>query len=92
MEPGITDEQVIQRANIESALLLTSDRDFGELVFRQGKVVQGVILTRLAGLSTQRKAEIILRVIREYEKKLYGNFTVVEPSTIRIRTTKYLRD
>jgi len=40
MEPGISDEEVIQRANQESALLLTADRDFGELVF--GKAVSSM--------------------------------------------------
>lgn len=92
MEPGITDEQVIQRANNEGALLLTSDSDFGEMVFRQGKIVQGIILMRLAGLSFQRKGEILIRAIKEHEDNLYGNFTVISPSAIRIRTAKYLRD
>jgi hypothetical protein len=92
MEPGITDEQVIQRANEEGALLLTSDSDFGEMVFRQGKFVQGIILMRLAGLSFKRKGAILLEVIREHEDNLYGNFTVVSPSAIRIRTAEYLRD
>jgi predicted nuclease of predicted toxin-antitoxin system len=92
MEPGITDEQVIQRANEEGALLLTSDSDFGELVFRQGKFVQGIILMRLVGLSFQRKGKILLETIKEHEDNLYGNFTVISPSAIRIRTAKYLRD
>jgi predicted nuclease of predicted toxin-antitoxin system len=92
MEPGITDEQVIQRANNESALLLTSDRDFGEMVFRQGRNVHGIILTRLAGLSLKGKAEILLKAIKEHEDNLYGNFTVITPNAIRIRTAKYLKD
>ncbi len=34
MEPGILDDEVLDRANQASALLLTNDKDFGELVFR----------------------------------------------------------
>lgn len=65
MEPGITDNEVMRRANKESALLLTTDKDFGEIVFRQGTVIHGVVLVRLAGLSPQRKADIVTKVIQE---------------------------
>ena len=51
MEPGITDEAVLELANREGAVLLTADKDFGELVFRQERMVKGVILIRLAGIS-----------------------------------------
>ena len=50
MEPGVSDDEVIQRANREAALLLTADKDFGELVFRQGRIAHGVVLIRLSGL------------------------------------------
>lgn len=35
MEPGLSDEAVLALANREAALLLTADKDFGELVFRE---------------------------------------------------------
>jgi predicted nuclease of predicted toxin-antitoxin system len=38
MTPGITDDMVLELANQEAALLLTADKDFGELVFRQRRV------------------------------------------------------
>ena len=34
MQPGIPDDEVLNLANNESAILLTSYKDFGELVFR----------------------------------------------------------
>ena len=34
MDPGIADDLVLELANRESAVLLTADKDFGELVFR----------------------------------------------------------
>jgi predicted nuclease of predicted toxin-antitoxin system len=90
MEPGITDEQVIQCANDQNALLLTSDRDFGEIVFRQGRPVKGVILVRVAGLSVERKIKILLESIEKHRDNLHGNFTVVTPDIVRTRTAKYL--
>src|SRR5205823_5708465 len=65
-EPSITDEVVLQRANEAGALLLTADKDFGEMVFRQGSVALGIILIRLAGLSPERKASITAAAIEEH--------------------------
>ena len=46
--PGATDEQVIQAAQTEERILLTFDKDFGELAFRSGlRADCGVILFRL---------------------------------------------
>jgi predicted nuclease of predicted toxin-antitoxin system len=44
MQPGIPDDVVLQRGNEHRALLVTEDKDFGELVYRQGLVHLGVIL------------------------------------------------
>jgi len=85
MEPSISDDEVIQRANQEAALLLTADKDFGELVFRQGRTVYGVVLIRLAGLSLQRKAEVVAIAVQEHADELVQNFTVITPSAVRIR-------
>ncbi|MCC6445971.1 MAG: DUF5615 family PIN-like protein [Armatimonadetes bacterium] len=85
MEPSVSDEQVIQEANRESAMLITSDKDFGELVFRLGHVLAGVILIRLAGLTPQRKADIVSAVIKEHHMELAGNFAVITSGIVRIR-------
>lgn len=85
MEPGISDDKVIQRANQESALLLTADKDFGELVFRQGRIIYGVVLIRLAGLSPRHKAEVVAIAVQEHADELAQNFTVITPGAVRIR-------
>ena len=85
MEPSISDDEVIRRANHETALLLTADKNFGELVFRQGRVVYGVVLIRLSGLSPQHKAKAVAIAIREHADELAQNFTVITPGAVRIR-------
>ncbi|MCA1626567.1 MAG: DUF5615 family PIN-like protein [Acidobacteria bacterium] len=66
MEPGIADDVVLKRANESASLLLTGDKDFGELVFREGRLAAGgVVLIRLAGLSAERKAEIVADAFEE---------------------------
>jgi predicted nuclease of predicted toxin-antitoxin system len=45
---GTTDAQLLRRANDEHRLLLTEDKDFGELVFRLHMTVPGLVLMRIA--------------------------------------------
>jgi predicted nuclease of predicted toxin-antitoxin system len=46
VEKGATDEQVLQRAVDEKRVLITEDRDFGELVYARGRSSAGVMLVR----------------------------------------------
>jgi len=85
LQPGISDEEVLRLANQATALLLTADKDFGEMVFRQGSHVHGVVLVRLAGLSPARKAETVARAVREHMVELPRAFAVVMPGVLRIR-------
>lgn len=85
MASGITDENVLDLVNKETRLLVTADKDFGELVFRQGRALPGVVLIRLAGLSGGRKAEIVASALTAHGQELPGAFTVVTPGAIRIR-------
>ncbi len=87
LSPSVADEEVLQRANTLDAVLLTADKDFGELVFRQGLVHSGVVLLRLAGLANATKAEIVAEVCRDRTADLVGAFSVVAPGQVRIRRT-----
>lgn len=85
MEPGISDDEVIKLANQQRAILLTCDKDFGELIFRQRRIVSGVILLRLAGLSQETKGAAVASVVKEHADKLRQAFTVITPGMVRIR-------
>ena len=76
--PGSTDPEVLEVANQEEALLLTYDKDFGDLVFYRHYHSHGVILLRLPdSLSSLEKADVIVDVIRERREELFQSFTVV---------------
>lgn len=85
MEPGISDDYVLELANRERAILLTADKDFGELVFRMKKLAAGIVLVRLAGLSPAKKAEIVVSIINQHLQELLEAFSVITPTGIRIR-------
>jgi len=85
MDPGIDDDAVLQTANEHGAVLLTADKDFGELVFRLGRLSKGVVLLRLSGLSIENKVSTVSAAISEHEAELTDAFSVVSPGVVRIR-------
>lgn len=85
MSPSITDDEVLAYANRSQSHLLTGDKDFGELMFRLGRLSAGVILVRLSGLSPVLKARVVSEAIREHGPEMSGAFAVISPAMIRIR-------
>lgn len=88
MEPSITDEVVLKRANEHHALLITEDKDFGELVYRQQLVHVGVVLLRLMGLNSLTKAQLVSKVFEEHGDEILDAFTVISPGMLRIRKSR----
>jgi predicted nuclease of predicted toxin-antitoxin system len=85
MERGISDSMVLDLANQEADVLLTADRDFGELVFRQGRLTSGILLARLAGLSPIAKAAATASAVNRHSGELPGAFAVLTARSFRIR-------
>lgn len=85
MDPGISDQVVLEKAQESGVLLVTCDKDFGELVFRQGLYAKGVVLLRLAGLSQSVKAEIVVNVFTQHGSEMEQAFSVISPGMVRIR-------
>ena len=86
LAPSISDDEVLQQANDRLAVLVTIDKDFGELVYRLNRVAAGVILIRLEGLAPATKATIVAQVIHDHETEIFGAFSVISPGMIRIRS------
>jgi len=88
-EPSINDEQVFDRANAKEALLITADKDFGEIVFRECRLLSdGVVLIRLAGLNPYTKAELVSEAFQKRGLEFPKRFCVISPGNIRLRDSK----
>jgi predicted nuclease of predicted toxin-antitoxin system len=86
VEPSIPDKIVFDRANEKLALLVTADKDFGEIVFRDKRLSSGeVVLLRLAGLPAEKKAEIVSDLFRERGAEFANHFSIIAPGKVRIR-------
>jgi predicted nuclease of predicted toxin-antitoxin system len=83
--PGEADAAVLARAYGEGIVLVTSDKDFGELVYRQRLPHAGVMLLRLSGLDEEAKCDLVSRAIGESGANLTGAFSVLGGDALRIR-------
>jgi predicted nuclease of predicted toxin-antitoxin system len=83
--PSAPDTLVLELARSSESLLITADKDFGELIFRQRLTSSGVLLVRLYSLSPSAKAQVVLGAIRKHGSEMIGAFTVVSPGVVRIR-------
>lgn len=83
--PGATDDLVLATAERADAPLLTFDKDFGYLVFMQGRAHAGVMLIRLGGLPANKRAERVVLAVSEHGPRLRGAFAVLGQRGLRIR-------
>jgi len=68
-----------------SAMILTDDKDFGEIVFRKQRSCRGIVLLRLTGVDYSRKADHVIQVIDRYGSEMIGKFVVITAERVRIR-------
>lgn len=84
--PGSKDEQVLAFATRDHRILLTFDRDHGELIYRKGKPAPaGVVYLRFVPADPNQPADIVLGVTTVEGVRLEGRYTVVDPPRIRQR-------
>lgn len=81
---GATDEEVLERALNEKRVLITEDRDFGELVYARGRSSAGVILVRFHSHARSAKPATVVEAVTRLGSRLRDAFTVVEPGRVRI--------
>lgn len=82
---GAEDERILDRARADGRVLLTFDKDFGEIAVRSGiQEPCGVVLFRLRGSSPVADNARALAAL-ESRNDLPGHFAVVTESAIRMR-------
>lgn len=84
--PGSADTEVLARAVREDRIILTFDRDYGELIYRQQlPPPPGVVYFRLPPGSPEEPAQRVFQLLAIAGLILTGKFTIVEPGPVRQR-------
>ena len=85
--PSIADEDVLAWAAQENRLLLTIDKDFGELVFRHRQPHAGVLLCRMAEVPLPERIGLILQLLARHGDELNRGFGVLTGRLFRLTHT-----
>lgn len=81
-DPG--DEEILARAHSQARVLITLDKDFGELTILRGAPHCGIL--RLVNVSARQQSVVCLRVLADHGAELQsGAIITAEPGRLRIR-------
>jgi len=81
---GSDDDTILKIAKQEKYILITNDNDFGELIFRQKKSHNGIILLKLEDNKPKNKIAVLNKLIKLYHDQLKNNFVVATEKKVRI--------
>jgi predicted nuclease of predicted toxin-antitoxin system len=82
-DPG--DDDILATALRDRRILVTLDKDFGELAVLRGQAHAGII--RIVNMAARRQAAVCLQVAARYASELAeGAIVTAEPGRLRIRT------
>ena len=84
--PGATDSAIMDWALSEQRILITNDKDFGEMVFRSGWAHRGVVLLRLRDERVENKVWVVKAVLAQVGERLHNRYVVATESGIRVRS------
>ncbi len=89
--PSITDKEVLQIAYKNKDLLITEDKDFGELAYRLKFKHHGILLIRLNDIPRNDRINMAVEIIQKHFKKLEKNFSVLNKTGLRIKTAQNIK-
>jgi len=80
----MADEDLLKLANEEKRILITNDKDFGELIFLQRRLSYGTILFRVKGQNSKEKVKLMKKVLMGHRDAILNHYIVITKAKIRI--------
>jgi predicted nuclease of predicted toxin-antitoxin system len=84
-DPGASDEDILALVFEQDRILITEDKDFGELAIRHSKLLPGLILLRIAPENRGLKPARVLALLASQGKRLPGKYVIVNETSVRVR-------
>jgi len=84
VSPRAEDSDVIRLAVKEKRILITEDKDFGQLVYAHRLQTLGVIFMRFPVSTRRQISREVVKLVRQQGEKLIGCFVTVQPGRVRI--------
>lgn len=86
INPKADDSEILHLAVTEDRMVITMDKDFGELVYNSGKLHSGVLILRLEDADGNQKVKVIKKILSEHSGRLRGKFCVFQRERLRIKS------
>jgi predicted nuclease of predicted toxin-antitoxin system len=83
---GSSDDDILRSAYQQNRILLTEDKDFGDLVYRLRKPAKGIIFIRIPIADRHLKWSRLKKLLSEFPERLPGHFVVLEKDKVRFRS------
>jgi predicted nuclease of predicted toxin-antitoxin system len=83
--PRADDVWIMAWATDEGRILITNDKDFGNLTFRHGQALAGILLLRLRDERPANRVAVVRTVVEHLAELLPGHFVVASESGVRVR-------
>lgn len=86
LDPRMTDQKILELAHREDQILVTCDKDFGDLIFNKNLPHKGVV--RLEDTSPKHQVAYLKSILSKHVADLMMSVVVAQGGMIRIRKTK----
>lgn len=83
LDRHLDDMSILRIAQNDHRILLTNDKDFGEIVFRQKLIPTGIVLFRIKGQDVKEKVKLLKKLLTAHSDKIVKHFVVVAKGKIR---------
>lgn len=88
IDPRMDDDRILGLAASENRMVITMDKDFGELVYHSGLAHSGVLLLRLEDARADEKVKTVEKILTDYSDRLLNNFCVFQNGRLRVKNKR----
>ena len=85
IDQRLPDQEIIRLAALEKRIVITMDKDFGELVYHSGMDHCGILLLRLEDATGSEKQLVIAKILAKYADNMKNHFCVYQNKKFRFR-------
>ena len=85
INPSMSDREVLNLATAEKRMIITMDKDFGELVYKSNLKHNGILVLRIEDANINDKIKILSDIIANYIDEINNSFCIYYKSKLRIR-------
>ena len=86
IDPSAKDCDILDSAVSEGRMVITMDKDFGELVHKSSMLHSGVLILRMEDAKGAEKAKVVIEVVAKFETQITGKFCVYQDGRLRVRS------